>query len=290
MQTPVYILILFGMVVPAVAQPSTDVWVVSLAPAWATVDAGAAVNVTDRSGYDNQPAFTADGAAVLYTSMRGEQTDIYRYDLATGEATQVTRTAESEYSPTPMPASTAFSVIQVEADGTQRLWSFDAEGTAPKVVLEAIKPVGYHAWGDARTLGLFVLGAPPTLQRADTRTGQADTLAWGIGRSLHRIPGEAAISFVHKRSDDDWMISRLDLATNAITPLMPTLPGREDYAWHPDGRLLMADGAVLYHTRPGAEGWTPVADFSGRGINQITRLAVSPQGDRLALVAQRAEE
>ena len=38
-------------------------------------------NITKRDGYDNQPCFTSDGKKVLFTSLRGDFTDIYEYDI-----------------------------------------------------------------------------------------------------------------------------------------------------------------------------------------------------------------
>ena len=43
---------------------------------------------------------------------------------------------------------------------TQRLWQFGADGRNPRLVLENVKPVGYHLWVDVRTLALYVLGQP----------------------------------------------------------------------------------------------------------------------------------
>src|SRR4029077_14072444 len=119
----------------------------------------------------------------------GTQTDIYRYDVVSGTTAQVTRTPESEYSPTVTPDGAHISVIRVEADGTQRLWRFTIEGGAPELVLPGIKPVGYHAWATCHPLALLVLGSPASLQVADTSTGGADVLVRGIGRSIQQIPG-----------------------------------------------------------------------------------------------------
>ena len=292
MKTPAVSLIVVGLLLVgglqrAAAQqapPGTDILLVAMndgriAPETTT-------NLTDRDGYDNQPFFTPDGQSLLYTSFRDGQTEIYRIDLASRTATPVTDTPESEYSPTPLPTGDGFSVIRVEADGTQRLWRFDNEGQAPALVLENVKPVGYQAWADPHTVALFVLGDPPTLQLADTRTGQADTLAYRIGRSLHRMPGSATISFVHKETDSTWTIKSLDPTTGVIKPLTATLPGREDYAWRSDGAVLMADGAVLYAWTPDHD-WQPLHDFSGHGVTTITRLAVHPDGTHLALVVDR---
>src|SRR5205085_5230181 len=115
-------------------------------------------------GYGNQPSFLPDSRAILYTSRREDgQSDIYRYDIGSAATTGVTTTPESEYSATVMPGGRRFSVIRVEKDSTQRLWSFALDGSDPRIVVESLKPVGYHAWLDATTLAMFVLGSPNAL-------------------------------------------------------------------------------------------------------------------------------
>ena len=268
--------------------PSTEVFLAPLASMEGRLQAGSPVNVSNSPGYDNQPVFTPDGAALLFTSVRAgaELPDIYRYDLASRLVSRVTTTPEGEYSPTPTPDGTGFSVIRVEADGTQRLWRFSMAGADPALVLADVKPVGYHAWIDDRSLALFVLGRPATLQIADTGSGKAEPVAENIGRSLHRIPGRATVSFVHKEEGAGWWVKEYDPRTKAITPLVRTLDGSEDCAWTPDGRLLMGQGARLFAWQPGGNaGWEEVASFAAAGLQSITRLAVSPKGDWLALVA-----
>ena len=285
MKWTLLLLLLFPLLPPpAQAQAGTDLILVE----WQALHQDSLVftRLTDRDGYDNQPFFTPDGAAVLYTSGRGEQTDVYHRDLATGATTPLTDTPESEYSPTPLPDG-GFSVVRVEPDERQRLWRFDADGTAPSLLLESVEPVGYHAWADAHRVALFILGDPPTLHLADVRMGTSTPYASNIGRSLHRVPGSTAISFVHKQEDGVWIVKMLDPDTGSITPVAATLPEREDYAWLPDGTLLMADGAVLYHWTPKQATWHPLADFSAAGIAQITRLAASPDGARVVLVIDR---
>src|SRR5216117_3155150 len=183
----------------AAQPPATDIYVASLHVADGRVQVGTPVNVTARPGYDNQPFFLPDGRAFLYTSIREDgQADIYRYDLERATSIRLTTTHESEYSPTPLPDGTGFSVVRVEADSTQRLWAFDLAGSRPRVVLDSIKPVGYHAWADDHTLVLYVLGTPPTLQIADTRapSTRGAVVAQNIGRPLQRVPGSSAIAFL----------------------------------------------------------------------------------------------
>jgi WD40 repeat protein len=283
--------VLLSLVVSLVGQaPGTDIFLAELRVRGAgdRVEIGPPANATHRPGYDNQPFFTPDGRAFLYTSVHDGQADIWRYDIAAGRSGQVTATApESEYSATPLPDGSGFSVVRVEADSTQRLWRFDWDGGRPTLVLPDVKPVGYHAWGDAHTVALFVLGQPATLQVADLRTGTVASVARDIGRGVQRIPGtnRSAISFVQKGADSVWVVAELDLATRQIRTLVRTLPGVDQYAWTPGGVLLMAKGAKLYQWSPSRPDWEEVADFSALGLENITRLAVSGRGDRLALVA-----
>lgn len=280
--------LLLAPVTPGLAQdapPGTDIFVVETTLQGGRLEVGAVRNVTARPGYDNQPFFSPDGRSVYFSSIRdGVQSDIYRYDLSTGETVQVTNTPESEYSPTLLPGGEGISFVRVEADGTQRLWRFSTEGTDPQLVLPDVAPVGYHAWGDANTLALFVLGEPHVLQLADSRSGEATTLAEDIGRSLHKVPGQPAISFVHREAGTGW-IKRLELATREMQTIVRLLGTGEDYAWMPDGSLLMGQGSKLFRYDPASdEDWREVVDLAAHGVDGITRIAVSPDGSRIAIV------
>ncbi len=275
------------------APPDTEIFLAPLTIAHGRVDVGQPVNITRSPGYDNQPAFTRDGESILFTSIRGggSQTDIYRYDIASSALTRVTNTPESEYSPTITPAGN-LSVVRVELDKdkTQRLWQFTADGRNPRLVLDSIKPVGYHAWADDHTLVLFVLGQPPTLQLADTSTGKARIAASDIARSLQPIPGGRTISFVQRERSSDGttlVIKELNPVTSETVPLVAAVRGGDDadVAWTQDGTLLMARGDVLYAWRRGDVEWKAVADLDRLGLKGVSRMAVSPKGDRIALVA-----
>ena len=286
----------------AQAPPDTEIYLAPMKSVNGALEIGSPIDITNNPGYDNQPFFTPDGRGVLFTSVRGSgvtQTDIYRYDIASKLISQVTATPESEYSPTITPAG-RLSVVRVEldADKTQRLWEFTADGRDPRPVLETIKPVGYHAWADAQSLALFVLGQPATLQLADVRSGTAATLATDIGRSLQRIPvpgraaaDPAAISFVQREQAGDGVslvIKELNTSTRAISVLTPAVAGstEADCAWTPDGTLLMVKGTMLYGWRRGQSGWKEVTSLERLSVAGVTRLAVSPQGDYLALVGR----
>jgi dipeptidyl aminopeptidase/acylaminoacyl peptidase len=271
------------------APPNADIFLVDLDLKSQPAQVGSPTNITQRIGYDNQPSFSPDGAGLLYTSMRDDgQTDIYRYDVKQKSTTQLTRTPESEYSPTITPDKTYFSVIRVEKDQIQRLWKFPVSGNGePELVLKNVKPVGYHCWLSNDWLALFILGKPNSLQLAQTTTGDTVRIEGNIGRALQNVPGKNAVSFVHKRTPTDWEIKQLDLQTRQSSLIVKTLEGSEDFVWTPDGTLLMCRGSVLYHYKPNVTpNWTQLADFSSFGIKQLNRLAIDPQGKKLALVGQ----
>jgi len=282
-----FIIFICTRVLSQTAPPAADIYLVNVKTREGQIELGKPNQMTEWRGYDNQPMFLPDGKSLYYTSIRDDgQADIYQYKIAENAIANVTKDFESEYSATPTLDGKFFSVIRVERDSTQRLWKFPLAGGEPSPVFENVKPVGYHAWGDANTVAMFVLGNPPTLQLGDTRTGKAEVIEKNIGRSLHKIPKREAISFVHKVAEKEWLIKQLDLKTRAVTTLVKTPDGSEDYAWTPQGILLMGKESKLYQydLKKDAD-WKEIADFSNAGLKSITRLAVSPKGDRLAVVA-----
>ena len=81
----------------AAPPPDTEVFLATLSTRDGKVEIGKPINISNSAGYDNQPSFTPDGAAILFTSVRGDRkpdpansaatgSDIYRYDIASGRA------------------------------------------------------------------------------------------------------------------------------------------------------------------------------------------------------------
>jgi hypothetical protein len=270
------------------AQASTDIYVAPLHQAGRNVTVGAPVNVTHRPGYDNQPSFTPDGASLLYTAIGDDgQADSWMIRLAGATAPRrLTNTAIGVYSPTVMPDGRSFSVIRVEPDSTQRLWKFPLGGGEPALVLERVRPVGYHAWVDARTVVVYVLGNPSTLRVADVVTGDATPVASSVGRALVKVPHHAAVNFVQIVRDSGQFLAEYDVARRSVRRLGRMPQGADYVAWTPAGALITAAGSRIYRWNDGA--WTVVADLASAGVRNISRLAISPGGDRLAFVAEDA--
>jgi WD40 repeat protein len=276
---------------PASAQPpagNPEIYLAPLTRRGDSVVVGAAENITRRAGYDNQPSFLPDASGLLYTVIGTDgQADIWRYDIRSRRATRVTATPESEYSPTVMPGGQRFSVVRVERDSTQRLWSFAMDGRDPRLVIGSLAPVGYHAWLSPTRLLAYVLGTPSTLHVVDADGGNDEVRARDVGRALQRIPGQGWYSFTQRDSAKGMWIVSQPLEGGPVAPLVRAPEDNEYHAWTPDGALLSATAGdiVRWNARTGDEGeWLPIATIPG--VKNISRLAVSPDGRWLAFVAE----
>lgn len=266
----------------AATAPGTDVVVAALDASGDSLRMGRPTPVTTRPGYDNQPAFLLDGSGLVWTAIHDGPADVYRQTGDQDGSTQVTDTPQSEFSPTPRPEGD-LTLVRVERDGRQRLWRYRADGTPDAPVLPDADSVGYHAWLDSTRVALFVLGSPPTLHVTNVKTGADTVVARRIGRSLQPLPNRAAVSFVQVGPDSTTAIHRLDgaaLTTRRLTTT-PTDDPNGDHAWTPDGRLLAATDDALLAWHNGTDDWRPVAALD---TMDVSRLAVSPSGDRLAMV------
>lgn len=238
-------------------------------------------NISTRQGYDNQPGFVANSSGVYYTSIRdGEQADIYLYEPAVGGRHRHTATPQSEFSAQAMPLGQGFSVVRVEQDGSQGLWSY--AGGRPFNLLANVTNVGYYTWLDPQTVAVFQVTEPPQLAIATVPNGSLETVRAVPGRSLHRLPGTGDLTFVDKTDADAWWISRYERTSRRISRIAPALPDSEDFAWTPDGQLLMASGRKIFVWR---DEWQLVADLGDTVAGKITRITVAPDGRQIALAA-----
>lgn len=243
-------------------------------------------NVTNHVGYDNQPSFHSDQPILFYSSFNEEgRADLKQYNYKTNITKNITTTNEREYSPTLTPDKKYVSCIIQRDNGAQDLGKYPLEGGDPIVLIDNLT-VGYHVWADINHVALFVLGkdrSPNTLHYLELTKKKDTILADNIGRSLHKVPKESAISFVHKLSDSNWVIKKFDTNTLQSKTLASTLPGKEDITWTMSGILLSSDGSKLYQLS-GTEWKEIVLKETIPAFKGITRLAISPKGDKLAVV------
>ena len=268
------------------AQPATEVYVFELNSKGQAYELRKALNVSANPGqYDNQPSFSGDGKVLYYVSQdTAGQTDIIFYQLESGTKTNFSQTpSASEYSPNLTPDGKSISCIRVVGD-EQLLWKFPLAGGEPAVVVPGLV-IGYHAWWNESTVVSFVLGEPQSLQISDLMSNTHKIVAENIGRSLHKIPGQNLISFAQNRDDQPALIQSLNPETGEIKTIAEALPDSQDMTWTTNGEILMGQGHSLFIWSKNKPEWSKIAVLDQQfGLTGITRLAVSPDGKKLAVV------
>ena len=92
---------------------------------------------------------------------------------------------------------------------------------------------------------------------------------------------------MQREASGDYWIKQIDIASKKIDPLTKAADGSSDrdYAWTADGKtVLMSAGTKIMSWTRGAAAWTEVFDAAAHQLGAISRLAVSPKGDALAIV------
>lgn len=272
--------------------PATDIY---LAPTNVTdedVEIGAFRTAAATPGYDNQPSFLPGEAAFYFVSEgAGGKTDIWRYDIQSGEETLFfVSPSVSEFSPKAAPGDYGVSYIQEnEAGDVTRVHHAPAAGGPGEAVVD-FAPLGYYAWleGGAR-LAVYLRSEPAELHLIDIATGDTNIVAQGIGRAMHAAPDGGGLYFTQASGDENFRVMFLDLANSSISPIIDLPAGAEDFAplFAANGALLAlfaGDGARLTFARAGDAGWMPASDLSASGVTHVTRIAVSDDGAWIAVV------
>ncbi|MEK6783831.1 MAG: hypothetical protein AABY93_19190, partial [Bacteroidota bacterium] len=208
------------------AQTGSEIYLFDLKSKKGEVTIANPINITNHKGYDNQPFFDSEHSLVYYSSFNEDgRSDIKTFNYKKKETKSFTTTQEREYSPTLTPDKHFISCIIQRDNNAQDLGKYPVGGGTPDIIIDNLI-VGYHSWMDNSHLALFILGDPTTLHLYQLPTREDTVLANNIGRSLHKVPGVRAFSFVHKVSEKDWQIKKVDMSTLKISTITATLPGQ----------------------------------------------------------------
>lgn len=252
--------------------------------------------ITDTPSYTNQPYFINGDSALAYTQMiKGEnssQMDIFVYDFASQSSSNLSNSPSSEYSATPTPDVKELSVIRVNSEGKQELWSLQLDdGEAIKNLLPGIEPVGYHVWDGATKVLLFVLGQPNTLRLASINKPKerGAVLDTKIGPSLWSIPNSSLYSYTKNIDEKTWQLRSVNTQTNSTVALINMPVGSIHYAWSPEGYAVTAVKNKLYQWKyeSGDKKWTEFVDLTAQCPGEINRVSFSSKGDKIAFVCAR---
>jgi len=247
------------------------------------------VNISNNEGYDNQPSFTEDGQAILFSSFRNGQSDIAKYEIFDNYRTWITETKTNEYSPMSYPKkSKNFTCVGLDEDGTQLLYKYYYKNKEPEVLIPNLK-VGYYLWLNNKSLVSFVLGDVETLQVSNFKLKIKYPIQSNIGRSLQKIPvpmkiGDGLLSFISKGHDTPEIYA-INPVTSETLYLADALEGSEDLTWTADGTILMGKGSSIYKLKPGEDkNWARIYIESDLPIKNITRIVTGLNGRKIAVV------
>ncbi len=246
-------------------------------------------NISNNEGYDSQPSFS-DNNTILYSRTHQGQTDIARYVISENNYYWINHsTSGGEYSPQSFPKSKNVTAVRLDTTGLQRLYEYDFKTMESSLLIKNLQ-VAYYSFYDKKTILSSVLsGNNLDLVISNLSKKTNDTLVQNVGRSIHKVPNsKEEMSYTSVNEDGNMDIFQLDMKTLESFFVAELPIGIQDHIWLDESKLLIGSLDKLYMLDFfGSEDWKLVADLSEYNIKEITRLAVSPDGTKLAIVAEK---
>ncbi|MGK0235596.1 hypothetical protein ABXT64_10900 [Candidatus Marifrigoribacter sp. Uisw_064] len=245
--------------------------------------------ISPNPGYNNQPSFR-DDLSIVYAGNNKGQSDIAHYSIIEKLNTWVhTPTSGGEYSPQAIPNSKNIAAVRLDTTGLQRLYEYTTKEST--LLIEDLQ-VAYYAFYNDSTIVSSVLGINVLdLVVSDLKKKTNDTLVSNVGRSIHKIPGSNAMSYTAVNEEKNHEIFMLEMNESLESFFICQLPvGIQDYVWLNDSVILIGSGSKLYkYDMFGTQEWVVISDFTENGVKSITRLAVSNDLKRIAMVAESVD-
>ena len=242
-------------------------------------------NISNNEGYDSQPHFY-DDENILFASTRNNQTDIIKYNTNTAEKSFINNTLNgSEYSPQRIPNSKNISAVRLDKDGLQRFYQYHLKTGKSKELIENLV-VAYPYWYDKNTLiSSVIVNDTLELFVSDLKNKTNSSITKQTGRSIHKIPNSNLVSFM-KKNGETWEVWSLNPKTKETKKITSTRT-REDICWLPNGTMLVANqNMILQFNLKKDKKWSVFHRFKDENINNISRITVNHNGNKLAIVAE----
>jgi hypothetical protein len=287
MKNSLFLVLLFSSLISS-GQAGSEIYLFDMKVSDGQVVLSNGQNITHHKGYDNQPSFHPTQPVIYYSSFNDSgRSDIKYFDYEKKETKNLTLTHDREYSPLVTPDGQFISCILQRDNGVQDLVKYPIRGGKPELLIFHLK-VGYHTWAGDNKLLLFVLddSVHNSLHYYYLGKNTDTVIAENIGRSLHKIPGQNAMSFVQKISDKLSIIKKFDMGTGVISTIIATLPGQDQFTWLQNDMLLMSDGTKFFTCPDKLDtSWQPIiVEGDTSMLKGVTRLATNPGNTKLAVV------
>ncbi len=280
-------------IVPLAAQSASDLFLFTLVDADSEryVHGAKFLSGFNKGGYTNQPWFTPTGDLLVSVRKPQEaQNDIWQLSIDTRKYKKLTATPESEYSPRLHPDEDHLTFIRKVGNEPldQQVYKVNLTTGVLELVTLNLKDIGYYTWISDTELGLLRIDEMGhKLSYYETKSHKSRRITTMIGRTL--LSGKnGTLIYLHKYEKDYWYIKKYHPVTSKIEIITQTRGQNEDFAIGPDGTYYMGDKQSLYFFRPGVDKeWRFMGDLSAYGIQNISRLAISPNGKQLVLVSTK---
>lgn len=274
-----------------IAQSNTEVFVMDLEFSENGFNVENFKNISNNPGYDSQPFFI-DNEQIAYAKTYDNQTDIAEFHLKNESQINLSETKiGGEYSPQKIPNSNNYAAVRLDTTGLQRLYKYDSNTKQSSLLVENLQVAYYSFYDENRLLSSVLSGANLDLVYSDLSKKSNDTLLVKVGRSIHKVPNTInTMSYTSVNDEGNMDVYQLDITTleSFFVDQLPV--GIEDHIWLDESTLLIGSLDKLFLLDLFGNGdWKLVADLSKYNIKDITRLAVSPDGSKLAMVAELKE-
>ena len=266
--------------------PNTDIWLFKLQTKKQFISIKLAKNITNRVGYDNQPNFSADGKKIYFVSIKEDkQADIYYYDLGNEKIIQLTKTVESEYSPTAMPDKKSITCVTVLKDSSQVIQqlTFSKNNELSKVVqVINADSIGYFTFLNTDTVIYYKLTQSHSLRYHCVSTSQDKWLGYQPIRGFKAINRHTLIYGLKDTARVSFY--KYDFIISKSEKICEYNSSNEDIIWHPQWGLLKSEGFKILRFDENKNEWQVLFDLSAYGLKKITRFNFDAKNNYLTVV------
>ena len=270
-----------------VAQDNTEIYVFDMAFAYEGLELLNATNISNNEGYDNQPSFISNESVVFAGNNNG-QTDISEYNFATKIKSWVNSPTEGgEYSPQKFPSSNNVAAVRLDKEGKQRLYSYNAETGGSTEIIENLEVAYFAFYSDEKMLATVLSGTEMDLYLINLKEKSVETLLQNAGRTLQKIPKTNSLAYTLVNEVGNLDLYIFDMVSKDSYFICELPYGVQDYVWLNEFQVLTGMGSNLFlYDTLGESKWNKVASLDEFGVKNISRMAISPNGKKLAVVVE----
>ena len=271
-----------------IAQSDSEIFLLDIKFKQDKIEISNVKKISNNKGYNNQPIFVSNNK-VLFTSERNFQNDIVEYNSIDNSLKYLTNTQTSEYSPIRYKKNKV-SAVSLDKKGEQYLRIYNIKNNTYNIPFTD-KIVGYYNYSKQiknLIISSVLENSELVLYTSNLKTKEHTYVDNNTGRSIHNIPkykfGQEKISYISKK-DSIWNINYVDLSNYKTKTITTTLNNNEDICWFKDGSILTSHKNNLYiFNSKLSNDWILLCSLEEYGITNISRIAINPDNDKLALV------